>query len=52
MRSNVLQTNFSATVGWTTNLHNGKGNVLFAGGHVLRLNTPKLQEAFKDAIVR
>ncbi|MBA4148714.1 MAG: prepilin-type N-terminal cleavage/methylation domain-containing protein [Verrucomicrobia bacterium] len=52
LRSNILQTNFAITVGWTTNLHKARGNVLFAGGHVLQLDTPKLQEAFRGAIVK
>ncbi len=52
LQSNVLQTNFAATVGWTTNLHVNRGNVLFAGGHVLQLDTPKLQQAFRGALVK
>lgn len=50
IRSNVLQTNYATTVGWTTNIHHGKGNVLFAGGHVLLLDTPQLQKAFWGAV--
>jgi prepilin-type N-terminal cleavage/methylation domain-containing protein/prepilin-type processing-associated H-X9-DG protein len=50
VRSNILQTNFSATVGWTTNIHNDRGNILFSGGHVLLLDTPGLRAAFNSAL--
>lgn len=52
IRSNVLQTNFAATVGWTTNLHKGRGNILFADGHVSQLDNKKLQEAFLGALTK
>ena len=50
VRSNLLQTNYSTSIGWTTNMHNNKGNVLFSGGYVSLLDTPKLQAAFSNVV--
>ena len=48
-RSNLLETIYTPTLGWTTNLHLGKGNVLFSSGQVSFLDTPGLQDAFRNA---
>ena len=46
--TNILHTTY-ADVAWTTNLHNGKGNLLFGDGHVLQANNEQLRRALEQS---